>query len=232
MLMANDTETYKQQVGEAAANLVEDGMLVGLGTGTTATFLVKALAARLQNGLHIRGAVPSSEATARLAKSLHIPLLPLGAYGELDLAIDGADEIDPQLNLIKGGGGALLREKIVASAARRFVVIGDASKLVPRLGTAFALPVEVVPFAQVVVMGKLKALGANIMMRTLKGSGDLFVTDNGNYIIDCRFPGGIADPEKLQTQIRAIVGVVEHGLFLHMAERALIAGPNGLLTLP
>jgi len=229
--MTNDTETYKQQVGEAAANLVEDGMLVGLGTGTTAAFLVKALAARLQNGLHIKGAVPSSEATAQLAQNLGIPLTTLQEHPELDLAIDGADEIDPQLNLIKGGGGALLREKIVASAARRFVVIGDSSKLVPCLGTACALPIEVVPFAQAPVMVQLKKLGAEIMMRTLKGSGDLFVTDNGNYIIDCRFPGGIADPEKLQTQIRAIVGVVEHGLFLHMAERALIAGPNGLLTL-
>lgn len=230
--MTNDTETYKQQVGAAAANLVEDGMLIGLGTGTTAAFLVKALAARLQNGLHIKGAVPSSEATAQLAQSLGIPLTTLQEHPELDLAIDGADEVDPQLNLIKGGGGALLREKIVASAAHRFVVIGDASKLVPRLGTTFALPVEVVPFAQAPVIHRLKALGAAIHVRTRKESEEIFVTDNGNYIIDCRFPGGIADPAKLQTQIRAIVGVVEHGLFLHMAERALIAGPNGLMTLP
>ncbi len=148
----------------------------------------------------------------------------------MDLAIDGADEIDPQLNLIKGGGGALLREKVVAAAARRFVVIGDSSKLVPRLGMRFALPVEIVPFALGPVQRRLEALGARAQLRL--GTHEPFLTDNHNYILDCQFPGGIADPQALQAQIRAIVGVVEHGLFLGMARQALVAGPDGLVTLP
>ena len=139
--MTNNTEMYKKMVGQAASKLVEEGMVIGLGTGSTAAFLVQALAERLRAGLRIVGAVPTSQDTAHLASSLHIPLVSLEKYPLLDLAIDGADEIDPGLNLIKGGGGALLREKVVATAARRFVVIGDSSKLVARLGTRFALPV-------------------------------------------------------------------------------------------
>jgi len=228
--MANNTEAYKQQVGSAAADLVEEGMVIGLGTGTTAAFLVRALAERLRNGLHIVGAVPTSRETAQLAASLGIPLVSLETHPELDLAIDGADEIDHQLNLIKGGGGALLREKVVASAARHFVVISDSSKLVSRLGMSFALPVEVVPFALSPVRRHLEALGASVQPRMRDGR--IFVTDNQNNILDCLFAGGITDPPGLQTQIRAIVGVVEHGLFLHMTQQALVAGPNGLITLP
>lgn len=205
-------------------------MVIGLGTGTTAAFLVRALAQRLQAGLHIVGVVPTSQETARLAASLHIPLVSLENYPLLDLAIDGADEIDPQLNLIKGGGGALLREKIVATAARRFVVISDSSKLVPRLGTHFALPVEVVPFALSVVRRHLEALGAQVTPR-LHGQ-QLFITDNQNYILDCRFPSGIADPVLLQARLRSIVGIVEDGLFLGIARQALVAGPSGLQRLP
>ena len=228
--MINDTDSYKQQVGRAAAALVEDGMVIGLGTGTTAAFLVRALAERIHEGLRIVGAVPTSQTTAQLASSLGIPLVSLETYPELDLALDGADEIDPQLNLIKGGGGALLREKIVASSAHRFVVIGDASKLVPRLGTHFALPVEVVPFALGPVRLRLQALGASIAPRLR--ANQLFVTDNQNYILDCRFPAGLTDLPALQERIRSIVGVVEHGLFLGMAQQALVAGPRGLVTLP
>lgn len=228
--MTNDTDAYKKIVGIAAADLVEKGMVIGLGSGTTAAFLVRALAERLKNGLTLRGVVPTSQETAHLASSLGIPLVSLDTYPTLDLAIDGADEIDPQLNLIKGGGGALLREKVVASAARRFVVISDASKLVPRLGMHFALPVEVVPFALTPVRQRLEALGATVQPRMY--ANQLFVTDNQNAILDCHFPGGIADPESLQAQIRAIVGVVEHGLFLGMAHQALVAGPAGLATLP
>ncbi len=228
--MKNDTTAYKQIVGTAAAELIEDGMAVGLGSGSTAAFLVRALAERLRHGLRIAGAVPTSRETAQLAGSLGIPLVSLETHPTLDLAIDGADEIDPQLNLIKGGGGALLREKIVASAARRFVVIGDVSKLVPRLGTHFALPVEVVPFALSPVRRRLEALGASVQQRMREKQP--FITDNQNYILDCHFPGGIADPISLQTQIRAIAGVVEHGLFLGMTHQALVAGPDGLATLP
>lgn len=228
--MANDIDTYKSMVGSAAAELVEDGMVIGLGTGSTAAFLVRALAERLRSGLRIVGAVPTSQETANLATSLAIPLVSLEHYPLLDLAIDGADEIDPQLNLIKGAGGALLREKIVATAARRFVVIGDSSKLVTRLGTHFALPVEVVPFALTLVQRHLEALGAQVQPRTHEQQ--LFVTDNQNYILDCRFPSGIVDPVRLQAQLRSIVGVVEHGLFLGIAQQALVAGPDGLKRLP
>src|SRR5947209_12236799 len=140
-------ETWKQMVGEAAAQLIEDGMVLGLGSGTTATYMLYALSRRIAEGLHIVGGVPSSETTEQLAGNLGIPLTTLDEHPELDLVIDGADEIDGQLNLIKGGGGALLREKIVVSAARRFVVIGDISKQVTVLGTHMPLPVEVVPFA-------------------------------------------------------------------------------------
>lgn len=227
--MSNEADTYKNAAGSAAAELVEEGMVIGLGTGSTAAFLVKALARRVQAGLRITGAVPTSQETALLAESLGIPLVSLADYPVLDLAIDGADEIDPHLNLIKGGGGALLREKIVATAARSFVVISDASKLVPRLGTHCALPVEVVPFALIVVQRHLTALGAQVQPRVREQQ--LFVTDNQNYILDCRFPAGISDPEKLQAQIRAIVGVVEHGLFLGIAREALVAGPGGLQRL-
>lgn len=228
--MENTIDTYKQVVGGAAADLIEDGMVIGLGTGTTAAFLAQALAERLRQGLSIVGAVPTSQQTAQLAASLGIPLTSLEDYPELDLAIDGADEIDPQLNLIKGGGGALLREKIVAAAARRFVVIGDSSKLVPRLGLHVALPVEVIPFALHPVRRRLEALGARVQPRLHEGH--LFMTDNQNAILDCRFPNGIADLLDVQGRIREIVGVVEHGLFLHMAQKALIAGPAGLITLP
>lgn len=228
--MIENADTYKKMVGEAAARLVEDGMVIGLGSGTTAAFLVRALAERLRGGLRIVGAVPTSRETAQLASSLGIPLVTLETHPTLDLDIDGADEIDPQLNLIKGAGGALLREKIVASSARRFVVISDSSKLVPHLGTRFALPVEVVPFALSFVRRRLEVLGASAQPRVREGQ--LYVTDNQNYILDCRFPGGIADPASLQTQIRAIAGVVDHGLFLGMAQQALVAGPQGLTTLP
>lgn len=227
--MTNNTEMYKKMAGQAAAALVEDGMVLGLGTGSTAAFLVHALAERLRGGLSIVGAVPTSQDTAHLASSLQIPLVSLEKYPLLDLAIDGADEIDPGLNLIKGAGGALLREKVVATAARRFVVIGDSSKLVARLGTRFALPVEVVPFALSPVRRRLESLGASVQLRMRENQ--FFITDNQNYILDCRFPAGITDPASLQTQIRAIVGVVDHGLFLGIAQQAIIAGPDGLRTL-
>lgn len=229
--MGNDTTAAKQAVGAAAAELVEPGMVIGLGTGSTAAFLVLALGQRVRAGLVIKGAVPTSQETAQLAASQGIPLASLDVYSTLDLAIDGADEIDPQLNLIKGAGGALLREKIVASAARHFVVISDSSKLVSRLGTHFALPVEVVPFALIPVRRQLERLGATAEQRKRPNSQP-FYTDNGNPILDCRFSDGIADPMELQERIRAIIGVVEHGLFLNMTQRALVAGPEGLRTLP
>ena len=228
--MASETVVYKRSVGSAAAELIEEGMVIGLGTGSTAAFLLQALAERLKQGLTIKAAVATSMETSRAAEGLGIPIATLATFPEIDLAIDGADEIDPQLNLIKGAGGALLREKVVAAAARRFVVIADDSKLVARLGTRSPLPVEVIPFALVPVRRQLEALGAVATPRMR--NEQLFITDNQNCILDCAFPAGIVDPLELQTRIRAIVGVVEHGLFLNMAQQALVAGRAGLRRLP
>ncbi|GAC1391224.1 MAG: ribose 5-phosphate isomerase A [Ktedonobacteraceae bacterium] len=223
-------DSWKQMAGTAAAKLIEDGMVVGLGTGSTANFLIYALAKRVQAGLHIVGAIASSQASHELAANLGIPVTDLDTYPTLDIYIDGADEIDTQLNLLKGAGGALLREKIVASAARRFVVIADVTKQVTHLGQHFPVPVEVVPFAFMPVRKHLEALGANVTTRLLAGKP--FVTDNGNIILDCAFSGGISDPIGLNTNMHSIIGVVETGLFLSMAEQAIIGGPEGILTLP
>jgi ribose 5-phosphate isomerase A len=201
-------------------------MVIGLGSGTTATQMIYALGRRIQEGLRITGAVATSHASEDLARKLDIPLTDLDTHPMLDLDIDGADEIDQQLCLIKGGGGALLREKIVASSARRFVVIGDATKRVMQLGLNSPLPIEVVPLATTPVINRLEALGATTQLRR---SGDkVFFTENCNIIIDCFFAHGIADPAELDTRIHSIVGVVETGLFLHMAERAIIGGPEGI----
>lgn len=219
-------DTWKRLAGEAAVELVESGMVVGIGTGSTAAYMIQALARRIQAGLHIIGAVPTSEATEQLARSLGIPLTDLNAHPELDLAIDGTDEIDGHLNLIKGGGGALLREKIVASASHRFIVIADVTKQVMQLGLRAVLPVETIPFAVTPVSRRLQALGASVQIR--QRSNQVFITDNGNMILDCSFPNGIAEPADLQARIRRIVGVVETGLFLNMTERAIIGGPEGI----
>ncbi len=225
-----ERDTWKQMAGSAAARRVEDGMIVGLGTGSTASHFIYALARRIQEGLHIAGAVASSEASKALASGLGIPVSDLDTYPEIDLYIDGADEIDPQLRLIKGGGGALLYEKIVASVSHRFIVISDNSKLVTRLGTNFPVPVEIVPFGAAPVRRRLQALGATVQVRQL--AGKVFVTEGSNIILDCTFPGGIADPAALDEHFHTIVGVVESGLFLNLAHEAIIAGPDGIKTLP
>ncbi len=222
-------DTWKRLAGEAAANLIEDGMVLGLGTGTTATHMINALGRRMQDGLRITGAVATSHASEELARKLGIPLTDLNTYPLLDLAIDGADEIDGQLRLIKGGGGALLREKIVAASARRFIVIGDATKQVAQLGQHTPLPVEAVPFAATPVTKRLEALGALVRLR--RSGDDVFLTENCNVILDCFFADGIADPTDLEAHIRRIVGVVETGLFLNMTERAIIGGPEGVKVL-
>lgn len=226
----SEQNIWKQQAGEAAAQLIEPGMVIGLGTGSTAAYLAHALAERIQGGLSIIGAVPTSQAIAQLASTLGIPLTTLDTYPTLDLAIDGADEIDGQLNLIKGGGGALLREKIVASASQRFVIISDITKLVSQLGRHAPVPVETVPFATAPVRKRLEALGASVQLRLL--GNIIFSTDNGNVILDCSFDNGIADPADLHARMKSIVGVVETGLFLQMAERVIIAGPEGIKVLP
>ncbi len=221
----------KQMAGEEAVKYIENGMVIGIGTGTTAAYMIQALAQRLREGLRIVGAVPTSEATAQLASKLGIPLTDLDTHPQLDLDIDGADEIDGALRLIKGAGGALLREKIVAAASRRFIIIADSSKLVGQLGHTFPVPVEIIPFARTPVQLQLLALGAQVQLRQ-REDGQVFHTDSGNIILDCFFPGGIRDPQTLHASIKSIVGVVETGLFLNMAERAIIGSvANGVQVL-
>ena len=217
----------KVAAGNAAADMVTHGMRLGLGTGSTAECMLRALATRVRAGLRVV-AVPTSERTARLAAELGIALTTLDETPELDLCIDGADEIDPAFGLIKGGGGALLREKIVASAAARFVVIADDRKCVDSLG-AFPLPVEVSPFALRPVGRRLAELGARTTVRTA-ADGGAFVTDEGNRLIDCAF-GRIVDAPALARRLDAMVGVVEHGLFVGMADEVLVGHADGSVDL-
>jgi ribose 5-phosphate isomerase A len=212
----------KQIAARAAANLVEAGSIVGLGSGSTSAHAVRFLAERVRDGLKIVG-IPTSQQTQHLAEQLGIPLVTLDEHPKIDIDIDGADEIDPQLNLIKGGGGAFLREKIVASVSRRFIVIGDSSKQVKRLGK-FPLPVEVVPFAQSLIKPQIEALGAKVSLRSY-AYGNPYVTDEGHHVLDCTF-GEIPDPAALAEKLSHIPGVIEHGLFIGMAELALI-GKDG-----
>lgn len=217
----------KKAAAEAAVSLVADGMTLGLGTGSTVAFALDALARRIRaEGLRIRG-VPTSERTAARVRALGIALTDLAAVPELDLAIDGADEVEEaSLCLIKGHGGALLREKIVASSARRFVVIVDESKVVPRLGTRMSLPVEVVRFAHVATARRLERLAGPAVLRPA-ADGAPFITDNGNVIYDVQSRGPIADPAALERDLDAIVGVVECGLFTRGVERAIVGAADG-----
>jgi ribose 5-phosphate isomerase A len=216
------TADAKLLAAKRAVEFIEDGMAVGLGTGSTATLFIRQLGLKVQRGLRVR-CIASSQASHDLAASLSIPLTTFWETPELDIAVDGADEVAPGLALIKGGGGALLREKIVISAARSFIVVADSSKAVDHLGR-FPLPVEVIQMAVPIVERKLKKLGIEPTVRQ-KSPGSDFITDEGNVILDCAC-GEIRDPEALAASIRAIVGVVEHGLFLNMATLALIAGEN------
>jgi ribose 5-phosphate isomerase A len=217
----------KALVGKRAVDFVEEGMAVGLGTGSTATAFIRALGERVEQGLKIR-CVASSEASRKLGLSLGMNVVSLEELPELDVYIDGADEVGPGLALIKGGGGALLREKIVASAAKKFVVVVDSSKVVEVLGR-FPLPVEVVKMALPLVEKRLEDLGLNPGLRRHK-DGSIYLTDEENYILDCAC-GEIDDPEVTAAEIRGIVGVVEHGLFLGMASLALVAGDDGVLEI-
>jgi ribose 5-phosphate isomerase A len=214
----------KQLVGRRAAEFVEDGMAVGLGTGTTSVMFIRALGERVKAGLKIR-CVASSDASRDLAASLGMNVMSLPELPELDVYIDGADEIGPGLALIKGGGGALLREKIVASSAKRFIVVADSTKVVKKLGH-FPLPVEVIKMALPLVEKKLAGLGLNPTLRR-HPDGSLYLTDEQNYILDCAC-GKISAPAAMAKAIRGVVGVVEHGLFLNMASIALIAGESGV----
>jgi ribose 5-phosphate isomerase A len=204
---------------------VESGMRLGIGTGTTVRYFIELLGERVRQGLKIVG-VPTSNASAELAGRYGIELTTFEAIQELDLAVDGADEIGPGLSLIKGGGGALLHEKIVASAAKEFLIVVGEGKVVEQLGR-FPLPVEVIPFAGGLVQAKLVELGGNPVLRPGAEAGTPYLTDEGNWIYDCHF-GVIAEPHELAAEIRSIVGVVEHGLFLDMATRAVVADGGGV----
>jgi ribose 5-phosphate isomerase A len=224
-------DELKRRAAERAVGLVEDGMVLGLGTGSTVRFVLEALAQRLEDGrLKDIAGVPTSRATERLARELEIPLTNLESEPRLDLTQDGADEIAPHLDLIKGLGGALLWEKIVAAASETLVIVADASKLVDRLGTKAPVPVEVVPFGWPTHLPFLDLLGIEPQLRT-GAEGRPFVTDSGHYILDCRFRDGITDAERIERELRQGAGIVETGLFVEMADAAVVAGSEGVQIL-
>ncbi len=223
-----DSDRRKREAARRAIELVEAGMRLGLGTGSTARHFVDLVGEKVAEGLDVR-CVATSEATAAQANALGIPLATLEELPELDLTVDGADEVDHELRLIKGGGGALLREKIVAAASRQMAVIADATKLVRRLG-AFPLPVEVVPFGLAATRRHIERAAAELGLAgpiQLRGSAQPFVTDGGHYILDYSL-GAITDPERLAEALSRIPGVVEHGLFIGYARTAIIAGPKSV----
>lgn len=220
-----NTDHLKRQAAEHAVALIRPGMIVGLGHGSTTAFAVNGLAHLLESGeLENIVAIPCSREVEQHARKLGIPLTSFDEHPEIDLTIDGADEVDPHLNLIKGGGGALLREKVVACASRREIIIVDGSKLSPRLGTRFALPIEVVPFAWSLERRFLESLGAEV---TRRGGHAPFSTDQGNYILDARFPG-IENTGQLAATLNARAGIVEHGLFVDLATDLIVADSTGV----
>ncbi len=214
----------KIAAGKAAAELVQPGMLLGLGTGSTAQCFIDSLIERCKSGLQVF-AVASSERSRKQAEGGGIPLLDIETVTALDLTIDGADEIDPSKRMIKGGGGALLREKIIASMSKEMIVVIDSNKIVSSLGR-FPLPVEILPFASLATLTKLANLGYQGDLRK-KSDGQLFKSDNGNYIVDIRLPFPCKEPEKEHERIRAIPGVLETGFFLHLAGRVVVGFPDG-----
>ena len=223
----NRTESQKRRAAERAVGFIESGMKLGLGTGSTARHVVEILAARLQAGtLREIVAVPTSLATEMHARSLQIPLTTLNHEPRLDLTIDGADEIGPGLDLIKGHGGALLWEKLVAGASARLLIVADESKIVSRVGERMALPVEVVPFGWSTHLPTLRDLGAQPALRCVRDEPVL--TDSGHYLIDCRFENGIADPVGVGAALKARTGIVETGLFIGMAHVAVVATDDNI----
>lgn len=233
-LMLTPRDLLKQEAARKAVSTITSGMRLGLGYGSTAKFVVDAVGDRLREGsLRDILCVPAAEGTAKQARELNIPLTTLDETPELDLAIDGADEVDPNLDLVKGLGGALLREKLVAMAAREFVVVVDGAKLVPKLGIRAPLPVEVVRFGSSSVLPHLRACGAEPQIR--KGAdGNPFITDEGHYIYDCAFAGGIDNAAALENRLCSRAGIVETGLFLGIASRVYVAEEGGvrILTRP
>ncbi len=217
-----NTDESKKKVGEAVVTYIKDGMKVGLGSGSTMFYMIRKLGERvIEEGLDIVG-IPTSSETTEWASEFGVPISDFHNIQQLDIAIDGADEVDPNLQLIKGGGGALVREKIVAGASKEFYVIVNDSKVVDHLG-AFSLPVEVVPFGWKVTAAKVSKLGCEPVLR--RKDGDCFISDNKNYILDCNF-NKILEPEKLHNELKSIIGVVETGLFINLTTKLLV-GKNG-----
>jgi len=219
--MSND----KQRAAEKSVSYIKDGMIVGLGSGSTVNLMLKELGKRVKEGLNIKG-IPSSKKTERLANELGIPLTDFSSVDRIDIAIDGADEVDSGFNIIKGGGGSLVREKIVAAAAGKLIIVIDASKKVSKLGR-FPLAIEVVPFGWEMTSRNIEALGGVPILR--KHAGRVFLSDNGNYILDCKFDEMTA-PKALHGKIKSLIGVVETGLFIDMLDEIVIAS-NGKVTI-
>jgi ribose 5-phosphate isomerase A len=222
--MTNTHEISKRAAGEAALQYVRDGDLVGLGTGSTVKYFLLALGEKVKSGFRVQG-IPSSLETARIAHGLHIPLLPYEGEWELDVAVDGADQVDSHFQLIKGGGGALLREKIVASAARQFIVVVDETKCVPVLGKTMPVPVEVIPFGWPNAQRQIRALGWSSRLR--QKNNHVFKTDEGNFILDVEV-GQIENPATLENRLNSIPGVAENGLFVDRTSLVIIGGTEGV----
>jgi len=218
------TDDLKRSAALAALDEIRDGMVVGLGSGSTASIFIRELGERVRSGLKVVG-IPTSETSRRIAEEVQVPLTTLGQHPRIDVTVDGADEVSPELDLIKGLGGALVREKIVAHATDRVVIVVDESKLVPVLGTHTGIPVEVIPFAVDVVMDRLNGWGGHGKIR--ERHGERFVSDNHNFIIDWK-PGEIREPATLEKQLKGVTGIVDSGLFCNVAQVVIVAGSTGI----
>ena len=217
----------KRIAGEKAVEYIEDGMIVGLGTGSTVEYTIKKLGKMVKNGLNIEG-IPTSVRTKRLAAQYNIPLLELDDHADIDVTIDGADEVDSYLNLIKGGGGALTREKIIAFHSKKEIIIVDESKIVKKLGIDNPVPVEVTKYGWSATKRTLEELGCTAELRKIMN--EVYITDNSNYIIDCDF-GKIDEPEILEKELNTIPGVVENGLFIDLVDEVIVGSKQGVITL-
>lgn len=223
-----EREELKKLAAEKALDYIKDGMIVGLGTGSTVEYTIRKLGKMVREGLNIKG-IPTSIHTMRIAKEENIPLTSLEENPEIDVTIDGADEVDSNLNLIKGGGGALTREKIIAFNSKKVIIVIDDSKIVKALGIDFDLPVEVVKFGWTAVKKVLEDFSCTVKLREIMDK-EPFITDNGNYILDCEFER-IDDPQTMEVDINNIPGVVENGLFVGLVDEVIVGSTQGILTL-